>query len=127
MRDILIAFRYSVYYTTNYYYIHTNDYNDILAVAANQSRDYVPGQPLVSGKVAPLFGFQIYKSTQMTEGEVLFGVPSAMTLAVQKSVSVNTYDMRGQGIHADRLVADVIYGIKVLDGDRMVLLNATGA
>ncbi len=103
------------------------DYNVILAVAANQSRDYVPGQPLVTGQVAPLFGFMPFKSNQLAAGTVLFGHSSACTLAVQKEVQVRFHSMEPQGIRAERIVTDILYGIKLLSDVRVVKLNAAGA
>jgi hypothetical protein len=105
------------------------DYNKILAVTQVQSADYqLMNRPMVDGKIPPIFGFTPYSSTQMTTGEVIFGHITAAVFAMQKEVTFRTVSMLAAGIHADRLVADCLYGSKIMDsGKRVVLLNATGA
>jgi hypothetical protein len=103
------------------------DYNKILADSSVQSRDYVPGQPLVSGMISPIFGFTPYKSNQLAEDTVLFGHTSACTLAIQKELTIGQYDMKVSGQRATRLTADILYGIKLLSDVRVVKLNTTGA
>jgi len=103
------------------------EYNLILADSSVQSRDYVPGQPLVSGKISPIFGFTPYATNQVAAGTVLFGHPSAVTLAIQKALTVAQFDMKVVGQRATRLTADILYGIKTIDSKRLVKLNATDA
>ena len=103
------------------------EYNILLAESNLQSSDFASGQPLVSGKISPIFGFTPFSSNQLAAGTVLFGHPSSCTLAVQKEVAVRTHSMESQGIRADRLVSDVLYGVKLLDDNRVVKLNAAGA
>ncbi len=103
------------------------DYNKVLADTSVQSRDYVPGQPLVSGQISPIFGFTPFKSNQLAEDTVLFGHTSACTLALQKDITLGQYDMKVSGQRATRLTADIIYGVKLLSDVRVVKLNTTGA
>lgn len=107
--------------------LNPQEYNLILAVQQVQSSLFAYGQPMVNGKITPIFGFTPYMSNQVTAGEVLFGHVDACAFAMQKDMNIATYDMRVIGVHADRLVGDVIYGVKMLDSKRVVLLNATGA
>ena len=103
------------------------DYNKVLADTSIQSRDYVPGQPLVSGQISPIFGFTPFKSNQLAEDTVLFGHTSACTLAMQKELTIGQYDMKVSGQRATRITADILYGIKLLSDVRVVKLNTTGA
>ena len=104
------------------------DYNKILALTNVQSSDFISGgQPLMDGKIPPIFGFMPAKSTQMVLGEVLFGHPSVVTLAIQRGIDFSTHNMLPQGIHADRLVASTLYGMKIVDNKRVVLLNSSGS
>jgi hypothetical protein len=109
--------------------LNPSDYNLILALSQVQSSDYIlTGAPMQDGKIPPIFGFTPYKTTNMTAGQVLFAHPSAVNFAMQQGVEFNSYDMRAQGIHADRLIASCLYGSKVMDaGKRVVYLNATGS
>jgi hypothetical protein len=46
-----------------------------------------------------------------------------MTIAVQDPVRVNEYDLGGDGIRGVRVNTDVLFGLKQLDGLRVVSLT----
>lgn len=99
--------------------------NDIFNIAGFTSSDFLSassGAPLASGSLPPLVGFNIAMSTEVGTTSYWFH-KSFATIAVQDPVRVNEYDLGVDGIRGTRVNCDVLFGVKQLDGLRVVTLT----
>lgn len=99
-------------------------WNDIFNITGFVSRDFIPaGSPLTSGSLpTPILGFQPKMTTEAGNVAYLFH-PLFLTLAVQQSPEVNVYDLGVDGKRANRVNMDVLFGVKQLDGLRVVTIG----
>ena len=99
-------------------------WNDIFNITGFTSRDYVPaGSPLASGALpTPVLGFAP-KMTVEAGNVAYFFHPSFLTLAVQQLPAVGVYDQGVDGKRSTRVNMDVLFGVKQLDGLRVVTLS----
>jgi len=98
--------------------------NDVFNITAYTSKDFVPaGSPLSEGLFRfPLAGFKIKWTTLVGNTSYWFH-PSFLTMAIQDQLSVKMYDAGVDGVRAQRINADVLYGIKQLDNTRVATLS----
>lgn len=98
-------------------------WNDIFNITGFVSRDFIPaGSPLTSGSLpTPILGFQPKMTTEAGNVAYLFH-PSFLTLAVQQAPEVNVYDQGVEGKRSLRVNMDVLFGVKQLDGLRVVTI-----
>lgn len=99
-------------------------WNDIFNITGFVSRDFIPaGSPLSSGSLpTPILGFLPKLTTEAGNVAYLFH-PSFLTMAVQQDPQVNVYDMGVEGKRAQRVNMDVLFGVKQLDGLRVVTIS----
>jgi hypothetical protein len=99
-------------------------WNDLFNITGFTSRDFIPaGSPLVSGQiVTPILGFRPRMTTEVSSTAYLFH-PMYQTMAVQQSPDVAVYDLGGEGKRAMRVNMDVLFGVKQLDGLRVVTIS----
>lgn len=99
-------------------------WNDIFNITGFTSRDFIPaGSPLTSGSLpTPILGFQPKLTTEAGNVSYLFH-PLFMTMAVQQAPQVAVYDLGVDGKRAQRVNMDVLFGVKQLDGLRVVTIG----
>lgn len=99
-------------------------WNDIFNIAGFTSRDFIPaGSPLTSGSLpTPILGFQPRMTTEAGNVAYLFH-PMYMSMAVQKSPQVRVYDLGVQGVRAQRVNVDALFGNKQLSNVRTVTIS----
>lgn len=98
--------------------------NDVFNITGFTSSDFLmAGAPLQSGDVpATLLGFTMHSTTEVGNVSHFFH-PSFMTMAAQEGMNVNQYDLGVGGQRALRVNVDTLYGLKQLDGLRVVTLT----
>jgi hypothetical protein len=97
--------------------------NDLYNITGLVSRDFVPnGSPMASGAFGDLLGFQLLFTNAAGAVTHLFH-PSFMTIALQKQLNVGMYDLGVDGQRAFRINCDVLWGLKQLDGLRVVTIS----
>lgn len=98
--------------------------NDLFNITGFISRDFIPaGSPLTSGAInTPIAGFEMKMTTVVGNTSYWFH-PSFLTIAVQQSLNIALYDLGVDGNRSNRLNADILYGIKQLDDERVVTLS----
>lgn len=100
--------------------------NDIFNITGFSSSDFLlaanAGAPLSSGLVPPLVGFKVRMTTEVGNTSYWFH-KSFMTLAVQEGMSVDVFDLGVEGKRAARVNADLLFGLKQLDGLRVVTIS----
>ncbi len=98
--------------------------NDIFNITGFTSSDFlVSGAPLVTGQLpSALLGFSPHFTTVVGDTSYFFH-RSFMTMAAQKGLSVNQYDLGVDGKRAIRVNADTLIGIKQLDNLRVVTIS----
>jgi len=98
--------------------------NDCLNITGFVSRDFIPaGSPLTSGAIlTPIAGF-MPKMTNVVSTTSYFFHPSFLTIAIQDQLRIAMYDLGVDGVRGTRVNADVLYGIKQLDDERIVSIS----
>lgn len=98
--------------------------NDLFNIAGFVSRDFSPNaDALTSGAITtPIMGFK-YKTTTALGNTSFFFHPSFLTLAVQKQPEVKTFDLGVEGKRAERVNMTVLFGLKQMDGVRVVSIS----
>ena len=99
-------------------------FNDIFNITGFTSRDFIPaGSPLTTGSInTPVAGFDI-KMTNVVGTTSYWFHPSFLTIAIQQQLNVAVYDLGSDGVRGTRVNADVLYGIKQLDDERVVSIS----
>lgn len=103
--------------------------NDLFNITGLTSRDFldqmfVPaGSPLNTGIVPnSILGFQP-KMTTANGAVSYFYHPSFMTVAMQQNLDISVHDQKVNGLRADRVTADILWGFKQLDNVRVVTIS----
>lgn len=98
--------------------------NDIFNIVGFTSSDFITsGAPLQSGQLPPaLLGFMPHFTTEVSNTTYLFH-SSFMTMAAQQGMQVNQYDLGVDGKRAQRVNVDTLFGLKQLDGLRVVSIS----
>jgi len=98
--------------------------NDIFNITGFTSSDFLlSGAPLATGQVpSGLLGFKPEFTTEVGNTAYLFH-KSFMTIAAQKGISVEQYDLGVEGKRAARINVDTLLGIKQLDNTRVVSIG----
>jgi hypothetical protein len=98
--------------------------NDIFNITGFQSSDFMAsGGFLQSGQLPPqLLGFLPHFTTLAAATTYLFH-RSFMTMASQQGLDVKEYDLGVDGKRATRVNLDTLYGLKQLDGKRVVTIG----
>lgn len=96
-------------------------WNDVFNITGFTSRDFIPsGSPLTSGSIpTPIAGF-MPKMTNIVSTTSYFFHPSFLTLAIQQALNIEEFNLGVEGIRGKRINADILYGIKQLDDERVV-------
>ena len=104
-------------------------WNDIFNITGFTSRDFldamfVPaGSPLNTGEVPNvLLGFTP-KMTTANGAVVYLSHASFLTVAMQQSLQIGVFDQRVIGLRGDRVTADILWGLKQLDDNRVVTIS----
>lgn len=99
-------------------------YNDLFNISGFTSRDYLPsGSPLVSGAIStPVVGFDFNWTSEAGTVSYFFH-PLFLQLAVQQLPEVKVYDLGGDGVRAERVNMDVLFGLKQMDDLRVVTIS----
>jgi hypothetical protein len=99
-------------------------FNDLFNITGFVSRDFVPaGSPLTSGSInTPIAGFEV-KMTNVVSTTSYWFHPSFLTIAVQQALNIAVYDLGVDGTRGTRINADILYGIKQLDNERVVSIS----
>lgn len=98
--------------------------NDIFNITGFTSSDFITAQsPLMTGELPPaLLGFKPHFTT--VAGNTAYLLHSSyMTLASQKGIGVQEYDLGVDGKRATRVNVDTLFGLKQLDDERVVTLS----
>lgn len=98
--------------------------NDIFNITGFTSSDFlVSGAPLASGQIpTQLLGFMPHFTTLV--GNVVYLIhKSAATIAFQKGMSTEKFNLGVDGKRAVRVNSDVLYGQKLLDSTRIVTIG----
>lgn len=98
--------------------------NDIFNITGFTSSDFITAQsPLMTGELPPaLLGFKPHFTTVVGNTAYLLH-SSYMTLASQKGIGVQEYDLGVDGKRATRVNVDTLFGLKQLDDERVVTLS----
>ncbi len=98
----------------------SNQSNDIFNITGFMSSDFVTSGALANGKLpTDLLGFMPHFTT--TAAAVVYQFHrSFMTMASQQGMAVKEYDLGVDGKRATRVNLDTLYGLKQLDGLRVV-------
>lgn len=98
--------------------------NDIYNITGFTSSDFlISGAPLQTGELpAALLGFMPHFTSVVGNVVYLFH-SSFMTIAAQQGLAVNEYDLGVDGKRARRVNLDTLYGLKQLDGLRVVTIG----
>ncbi len=98
--------------------------NDIFNITGFTSSDFVSAaSPLQSGQLPPsLLGFAPHFTSVVGNTSYWFH-QSYMTVASQKGISVQEYDLGVDGKRATRVNVDTLFGEKLLDNTRVVTLS----
>lgn len=98
--------------------------NDIFNITGFTSSDFlVAGAPLQTGQIpSQLLGYMPHFTTLV--GNVVYGLhKSAATIAFQKGMSTEKFNLGVDGKRATRVNSDVLYGQKLLDNKRIVTIG----
>lgn len=98
--------------------------NDIFNITGFTSSDFLlAGAPLATGMIPnQLLGFAPHMTTLVGSVSHFFH-KSFMTLASQEGMNVREYDLGVDGKRATRVNVDTLYGLKQLDGLRVVTIS----
>lgn len=99
-------------------------WNDFFNITGFTSRDYIPGSDMNSTGSLPglLLGFKP-KMTNAAGNTSYFFHRSFMQIAVQKNPVPKVFDKGVQGVRAERVNMDVLFGVKQFDSKRVVTLS----
>lgn len=99
-------------------------WNDLFNITGFTSKDFIPaGSPLSSGMfTTQLAGFDVDWTSVLTGTTFQFH-PSFMNIAVQKEISISLFDLGVQGKRQTRVNADVLFGLKQTDDERVVSIS----
>lgn len=99
-------------------------WNDLFNITGFTSRDFIPaGSPLTSGSFSTnLLGFRPKMTTEAAAVSYLFH-PAFLTMAVQQEPDVEVVSLGSEGRRATRVNMDVLFGVKQLDGLRVVTIS----
>lgn len=99
-------------------------WNDLFNITGFVSKDFVPaGSPLSSGMFqTQLAGFDV-DWTSVLSGTTYQFHPSFMNLAVQDQISIELFNLGVDGVRASRVNADVLFGLKQTDDERVVSIS----
>lgn len=98
--------------------------NDIFNITGFTSRDFLlAGSPLQSGLIPDqLLGFKPHMTTEVGNTSYWFH-ESFFTMAAQKNLEINQYDLGVTGKRAQRVNVTTLAGFKLLDSLRLVTLG----
>ncbi len=98
--------------------------NDIFNITGFTSSDFITASsPLASGQLPPaLLGFAPHFTSIVGNNSYWFH-RSYLTLASQKGISVQEYDLGVDGKRATRVNVDTLFGLKQLDNTRVATLS----
>lgn len=98
--------------------------NDIFNITGFTSSDFLlSGSPLQTGQIpSALLGF-LPSFTTLAEGTSYLYHRSFMTAASQQGMDVREYDLGVDGTRGTRVNLDVLWGLKQLDGLRVVTIS----
>jgi hypothetical protein len=98
--------------------------NDIFNITGFTSSDFITASsPLQSGNLPPaLLGYMPHFTSVVGNTSYWFHA-SYLTLASQKGISVQEYDLGVDGKRATRVNVDTLFGLKQLDNTRIVTLS----
>jgi hypothetical protein len=111
--------------TNRFLFLDPQYYGDLIQKQTIASRDYVPaGSPTSTGLISePLYGFNIAEH-DLLANDVGYAIHrTAAALVMQQDVRIQIAPLLSQKKHGFMLVADMIYGIKLLDNKRIVKIN----
>lgn len=99
-------------------------WNDLFNITGFTSRDFIPaGSPTTTGAFSTnILGFKP-QWTSVLSNKVYMFHPSFMQIAVQQAPAVSVYDMGGDGVRAQRVNMDVLFGYEQVDGLRVVSIG----
>lgn len=99
-------------------------WNDFFNITGFVSRDYIPGTDMNSSGSLPglLLGFKP-KMTNAAGNVSYFFHRSFMQIAVQKNPVPKVFDKGVEGVRAERVNMDVLFGVKQFDGKRVATLG----
>lgn len=98
-----------------------NQYNDMFAVSAFSSSDFVSGRPIESASFSSrLLGFIPKMSNTGATDTGYFFHPSFMQMAVQQDLNVKQFDQGVDGRRSMRVNTDVLFGVKQFSNLRVV-------
>lgn len=95
--------------------------NNLFNISGFMSRDFVPtSQAMQSGAIStPVLGFEVLWTT-VADGVSTFFSPEFLQIAVQENPMPKIFDLGSDGQRAKRVNMTVLYGIKQVDGTRVV-------
>lgn len=98
--------------------------NDLFNISSFVSRDFIPaGSPMTEGDIkTPVLGFSIKRATTISTNSYWFH-PSFMTAAVQQDLNIEVHSLGADGVRGTRVNADLLFGYKQLDDERIVQLS----
>ncbi len=98
--------------------------NDLFNITGFTSRDFIlTDGPLQTGQApSQLLGFMPHYTTLAGNVSYLFQ-RTFMTMASQQGMDVKEYDLGVEGKRATRVNLDTLYGLKQLDGERVVTIG----
>lgn len=107
-----------------YAVLGTAQENDIFSLTGFTSRDFIAsGSPLTTGQItSPVCGFTVRGTTEVGNTSYWFH-PSFMTIAVQKELQIEEFNLGVNGVRARRINADILMGYKQMDNKRVVTIS----
>jgi hypothetical protein len=110
--------------SNRHFVVGANQLNDIFNITGFTSSDFITASsPLQSGNLPPaLLGFAPHFTSVVGNTSYWFH-SSYLTMAAQKGITVQEYDLGGDGKRATRVNVDTLMGLKQLDGLRVVTLG----
>lgn len=110
--------------TDRHFVVGSAQLNDIFNITGFTSSDFlVSGAPLSSGQLPPsLLGFAPHFTSVVGNTSYWFH-SSFFTMATQRGLNINEYDLGSDGKRASRVNVDVLMGFKQLDSTRVVTLS----
>lgn len=101
-----------------------SQYNDLFNISGFTSRDFIPaGSPTTEGAIrTPVLGFEAMMTSELGNVAYLFH-PQFMTMAVQDQLNIEVFNLGQDGVRANRVNVDLLYGLKQLDDKRIVKLS----
>lgn len=98
--------------------------NDIFNITDFKSSDFITsGAPVVTGQLPPALLAFVPKFTTLVGDTSYFFHRSFLTIAAQRGLNVDEYDLGVQGKRASRINTDVLFGLEQLDGERVVTIS----